>query len=53
MSKFFSIFAQILRKVEEMKDYQLTSDGLYDLSLATSKCNGRCRTSFRNSWITS
>ena len=29
MSKFFSIFAQNLRKVEEMKDFQLTSDGLY------------------------
>lgn len=29
ISKFFSIFAQNLRKVEEMKDYQLTSDGLY------------------------
>ena len=29
MWDFFCTFAQILRKVEEMKDYKLTEDGLY------------------------
>ena len=29
MSDFFCTFAQSLRNEEEMKDYQLTSDGLY------------------------
>ncbi len=39
MSDFFCTFAQILRKEKQMKDYQLTSDGLIIDDVKTALAN--------------